>query len=102
VRLGTSVSIALIIFIVGVFANYWDWLGMGDVKLISALCLTLGFFSLFLALIAIGMSFVLAFLLVSIKLFRGKANFGQSIPLGPYLLISFIGSIAAQVWTNWA
>lgn len=100
-RLGIAVAIALVVFVVGLVANYWDWLGMGDVKLISALCLTLGFFSPFLALVAIGISFVLAFLSVSIKLFRGKASFGQSIPLGPYLLISFMGSIAAQVWTNW-
>lgn len=100
VRFAIAVGVAIAVFVVGVFANYWDWLGMGDVKLISALCLTLGFFSPWLALLAIGISFVLAFLLIVIKLFRGKASFGQSIPLGPYLLISFIGTVVAQVWTS--
>lgn len=101
VRLAVAFAIAVLAFIVGLVANYWDWLGMGDVKLISALMLTLGFFNPWLALVAIGASFVLAFLMVSIKLFRGKSSFGESIPLGPYLLISFIGSVAAQIWTNW-
>ncbi len=101
VRLALAVGIAVLAFIVGLLANYWDWLGMGDVKLISALLLTLGFFNPWLALIAIGVSFVLAFLIVSIKLMRGKTSFGESIPLGPYLLISFIGSIVAQMWTSW-
>lgn len=101
VRLAIALGIAVLAFLVGLLANYWDWLGMGDVKLISALVLTLGFYSPWLALVAIGISFVLAFFMVSIKLVRGKASFGQSIPLGPYLLISFIGSIVAQMWTNW-
>ena len=102
VRLLVSFSIGLAVFVIGVFANYQDWLGMGDAKLISALCLTLSFFNPWLALLATGVAFVLAFVVVSLKLFRGKADFGQSIPLGPYLLVSFIGSVIAEVWTSWA
>ena len=75
---------------------------MGDVKLISAITLTLAFFDPMLSILAIGIAFVLAFLFVMLKILKGKAELGQSIPLGPYLLISFIGSAIAHVWTSWA
>ncbi|MBU6144027.1 MAG: prepilin peptidase [Acidobacteria bacterium] len=95
-------GLAIIVFIAGVIANYFDWVGMGDVKLISAITLTLAFFDPMLSILAIGIAFVLAFLFVMLKIFKGKAELGQSIPLGPYLLISFIGSAIAHVWTSWA
>lgn len=88
-------------FVVGLIANYFDFLGMGDVKLIAALTLTLAFFNPWLAMIAIGVAFALAFMAVSVKLVRGKTDFGQSIPLGPYLLVSFIGSTALHLGTSW-
>jgi len=97
-----AVLVSVCCFIVGLIANYFDYLGMGDVKLISALSLTLAFFAPWLAVIAIGLAFGLAFLVVSIKLVKGKANFGQSIPLGPYLLLSFFGSTALHFVTNLA
>ncbi|NDC48599.1 MAG: hypothetical protein EBZ61_05925 [Micrococcales bacterium] len=94
-------GLAIIVFIAGVIANYFDWVGMGDVKLISAITLTLAFFDPMLSILAIGVAFVLAFLFVMLKILKGKAELGQSIPLGPYLLISFIGSAIAHVWTSW-
>lgn len=90
VQLILAVSLSLGIFISGVMANYWDWLGMGDAKLASALGLVLGFFSPIGSLLAIGLAFVLAFVVVIFQLSKGKAKLGQSIPLGPYLLLSFI------------
>jgi len=100
VHLAFAFSLSLGVFVVGILANYWDWLGMGDVKLASALALTLGFFSPIGSLIAIGLAFVLAFAVVLVQLSIGKATLGQSIPLGPYLLLSFICCLPVWVMAN--
>jgi len=100
VQLLLAIVLALGIFIAGLLANYFDWLGMGDVKLASALALTLGFFSPVGSLVALGLAFVLAFGVVIFQLMRGRATLGQSIPLGPYLLLSFICCLPVWAFTN--
>ena len=85
---------------IGVVANYFEVLGMGDVKLAAGITLVIGYFNLYLPIMVIGTSFVLAFAVVLVLIFRGKAKLGSSIPLGPYLLISFIGSIFFAVTMN--
>lgn len=92
-----AVAIAFIVFVFGVFANYFDWLGMGDAKLISAISLILSFFIPWLSVIAIGVGFALAFVAIIARIIRGKADFGHSIPLGPYLLLSFFGTLAVNL-----
>ena len=91
VRFLYSVLAALVVLILGIAANYFDLLGMGDVKLAGAITLVLSYFSLYLPAMAIGTAFVLAFGVILILVFRGKVKIGSSIPLGPYLLLSFIG-----------
>jgi len=98
--LGIALSVSLAVFLAGLLANYFDWLGMGDVKLAAALTLTLSFFSPLAALLSLGLAFVLAFGVVIIKLASGKAKLGQSIPLGPYMLISFLLALTQSVATN--
>jgi len=100
--LGLALAVSVAIFIAGLLANYFDWLGMGDVKLASAITLVLAFFSPWLAVLAIGFAFVLAFTVVVFKLARGKANLGQSIPLGPYMLLSFLIALSQSVVTSLA
>ena len=85
---------------IGIVANYFEVLGMGDVKLAAGITLVIGYFNLYLPIMVIGTSFVLAFAVVLVLIFRGKAKLGSSIPLGPYLLISFIGSIFFAVTMN--
>ncbi len=97
VPLISAVALALATFIVGLIANYFDLLGMGDVKLGSGIALVLGFFAPLLPVISIGLAFVLAFLVICIQLARGKVKIGSSIPLGPYLLLSCFGSLAWQL-----
>jgi len=91
-----AVLCALSVLVVGITANYLDLLGMGDVKLAGALALVLGYFNLYLPIVAIGMAFVLAFGVIIVLMFKGKVKIGTSIPLGPYLLLSFIGT--ASYW----
>ena len=95
-----AILIAVIVMAIGIAANYFEVLGMGDVKLAAAISLIVAYFNLYLPVIAIGTAFVLAFAVVLVLLFRGKAKLGSSIPLGPYLLLSFIGSLGFDVFMN--
>jgi leader peptidase (prepilin peptidase)/N-methyltransferase len=95
-----AILIAVIVMAIGIAANYFEVLGMGDVKLASAISLIVAYLNLYLPVIAIGTAFVLAFAVVLVLLFRGKAKLGSSIPLGPYLLLSFIGSMVCEITMN--
>ncbi|MBJ7281097.1 MAG: prepilin peptidase [Rhodoluna sp.] len=95
-----AVLIALTVGVLGLAANYLNALGMGDVKLATAIAMTLGYFNPWLPVIAIGVAFVLAFAVVLILIVLSKAKIGSSIPLGPYLLLSFIGANASWLFTH--
>jgi Flp pilus assembly protein protease CpaA len=96
----SAVLIALAVGVIGLGANYIDTLGMGDVKLATAIALTLCYFNPWLPVIAIGIAFVLAFAVVIVLITLGKVKIGSSIPLGPYLLVSFIGANLSWLITN--
>ena len=96
----SAVLIALAVGVIGLGANYIDTLGMGDVKLATVIALTLGYFNPWLTVIAIGIAFVLAFAVVIVLITLGKLKIGSSIPLGPYLLVSFIGASCSWLITN--
>jgi leader peptidase (prepilin peptidase)/N-methyltransferase len=100
VRYLFAVACALGVLVVGLAANYFDVLGMGDVKLAGALALILGYFNLYLPVLAIGLAFVLAFGVIIVLMFKGKVKIGTSIPLGPYLLLSFIGTSSYWLATH--
>lgn len=88
------------VLVIGIAANYFDVLGMGDVKLAGALALVLGYFNFYLPIVAIGLAFVLAFGVIIVLMFRGKVEIGTSIPLGPYLLLCFIGTTSYWLVTH--
>ena len=96
----SAVLIALAVGVIGLGANYIDTLGMGDVKLATVIALTLGYFNPWLPAIAIGIAFVLAFAVVIVLITLGQVKIGSSIPLGPYLLVSFIGANLSWLITN--
>lgn len=96
----SALLMALLIAAIGLGANYIDALGMGDVKLATVIALTLGYFNPWLPVIAIGIAFVLAFAVVIVLITLGKVKIGSSIPLGPYLLVSFIGANLSWLITN--
>ena len=95
-----ALLVALTVAVIGLGANYIDTLGMGDVKLATVIALTLGYFNPWLPVIAIGIAFVLAFAVVIVLITLGKVKIGSSIPLGPYLLVSFIGANLSWLITN--
>jgi Flp pilus assembly protein protease CpaA len=99
-RFLVSVLCSLVVLVIGIIANYFDVLGMGDVKLAGALALVLGYFNLYLPIVAIGLAFVFAFGVIIVLMFRGKVKIGTSIPLGPYLLLSFIGATSYWLVTH--
>lgn len=85
---------ALLSFAIGLLANRFATLGMGDVKLIAAMSLCLGWFTPVAPLLAVTFAFVLAGLVVLAKLVARKTRMGQSIALGPYLLAGFAIALA--------
>jgi leader peptidase (prepilin peptidase)/N-methyltransferase len=89
INFGLALAAALIAFVIGLAANHWASLGMGDVKLISAISLSLGWFSFLAPLIAIVLGFVIASLVALVMITRRRASMGTNIALGPYLLAGF-------------
>lgn len=88
-KLTVALAWALVAFVVGLAANRWASLGMGDVKLISAISLALGWFSFLAPLVALVLAFVIAGVFVLALIALGKTSLGRSIALGPYLLAGF-------------
>jgi leader peptidase (prepilin peptidase)/N-methyltransferase len=89
----------LITFAVALGVNRLGLLGMGDVKLMSAMALALGWYSPILPVIAVLISFLIAGLAALILLGIGRIKLGSSLPLGPYLLVGFFGAITVGAWS---
>jgi leader peptidase (prepilin peptidase)/N-methyltransferase len=88
---------ALMTFGFGLLANLRNGLGMGDVKLMTAMSLALGWFSPTAPLVALSLAFVAAGVWLGLKLLIQKANMGSSVALGPYLLVGFAAATIGQV-----
>ncbi len=101
--LGTWKPLAIaLIWMVGGFAfgfafNRLQALGMGDVKLISVICLNLGWFGWFWPVAALMMAFATATGLALIMLATGRYKISSTMPLGPYLLAGFLASTIGLV-----
>jgi Flp pilus assembly protein protease CpaA len=86
-------------FAVSLGVNRLGLLGMGDVKLMAAMALALGWYSVALPVIALLISFLAAGLVAAVLLVLGKIRLGGSMPLGPYLLLGFFGAITVGAWS---
>ena len=87
-------TIAMVVtFVLSLAVNRLGLLGMGDVKLMAAIALALGWYSAALPVLALLISFLIAGLVAVSLLALGKIRLGGSLPLGPYLLIGFFGAI---------
>jgi leader peptidase (prepilin peptidase)/N-methyltransferase len=95
-RLGVSLGWAVVAFVVGLGINRFGTLGMGDVKLITGMSLSLGWFSPVAPLLALAAAFALATLVVLLLFATRKARMGSSIALGPYLLVGFVIALGAS------
>ncbi len=89
----------LITFAVSLGVNRLGLLGMGDVKLMSAMALALGWYSVTLPVVSLLISFLIAGLVALALLVLGKIRLGGSMPLGPYLLVGFFGAITVGAWS---
>jgi leader peptidase (prepilin peptidase)/N-methyltransferase len=86
----TALACCLLALLIGLAANRWATLGMGDVKLIAAISLSLGWFSFLAPLIAVVLAFVIACAVVLVMVALRKTTLGSSFALGPYLLVGFV------------
>ena len=90
---------AAITFAGALLINRAGLLGMGDVKLMTAISLALGWYSVILPVVALGLSFLIAGLVALGLLAMRRIKLGGSMPLGPYLLAGFFGAITLAVWS---
>ena len=90
---------ALTTFVISLAINRLGLLGMGDVKLMAAMSLALGWYSPVLPIIALGLSFLIAGLVAVGLLASKRVKLGGSMPLGPYLIAGFLGAITLAAWS---
>ncbi|MEN9970293.1 MAG: hypothetical protein RLZZ229_501 [Actinomycetota bacterium] len=95
-----AMGFAALAFGVGLLLNHFAGLGMGDVKLIAAMTLSLGWFGGVLPVLALFLAFVIAGALVLCQLALGRTSIGVSVALGPYLLSGFALSTGFLVVTR--
>lgn len=88
-KIAVTSFLAAITLIIGMSINRFNALGMGDVKLVTAMALMLGYFDAGYFLIALVIGLVAAAAVSVILLARKKLFRDSSIPLGPYLLFGF-------------
>jgi len=88
-RVLISLGVALAIAVIGLTANYFDVLGMGDVKLLVAMALPLSWFSPLTTLTLIGVTFLLATIAVIVVVLTKKITPLTTVALGPYALVTF-------------
>lgn len=89
IRMPVAVGLAILLLAIGIAANLKFDFGMGDVKLISAIGLTLGWFNPILPLLAIFIASFSASVWVGMRVAFARASLKGSIALGPYLLLGF-------------
>lgn len=94
-----ALASAVVMFALTLGINRLGLLGMGDVKLMSAMALGLGWFALWLPIAAMLFTFLAAGLVALGLLVFGKLKLGASMALGPYLLAGFFGAITLGAWS---
>ena len=78
--------LAIAYLIVGIVANYFDWIGMGDVKLITAMVLSLSWASLFVLVVPF-VAIAIAIPISLVLLIKGRV---KSVPLAPALYACYL------------
>jgi leader peptidase (prepilin peptidase) / N-methyltransferase len=92
-----ALASAVVTFALALLINIAGLMGMGDVKLMAAMALALGWYSPLLAIFALAMAFVVAGVAVILKRLIRKAT--GSLPLGPYLMLGLLASATWAVWS---
>jgi leader peptidase (prepilin peptidase)/N-methyltransferase len=96
-RIAVSLAFAAVALLVGMLANRTTAMGMGDVKLIAAMFLCLGWFNVISPLISLAIGFVAAAAVVLVMVALRRSTLGSTIALGPYLLLGFVGAFTQML-----
>ena len=85
--LGISVGLGFATLLLGIYLNYKDHIGMGDVKLITALTMITAWFSPLIGLMFLPMIVLLGALLVLVVVYISPVI--RNVPMGPTVLLAF-------------
>ena len=91
--------VAVLVFGLALVVNQLSLLGMGDVKLMAAMALSLGWYSPIMPMFAMVATFLIAGVVALLLLVSKRISLGNSMPLGPYLIAGFASAIIAGVWS---
>ena len=99
-NLTLAIGLPLLAFILGIVANYADYIGMGDVKLLTALLLAVGVYSPLTALWIIPLAVLISLVVIIYAVNKKQLHIGASVPLGPWLLLStwIVVALANSAW----
>ena len=90
-----ALVVAAVVFAFSLAAHVWAGLGMGDVKLLTVIALSLGWFSPWSPLLAVVVGLATAVVVVVTRFAMGRIKLNAAMALGPYLLVGF--AVAALV-----
>ena len=91
---------AALLFAVGLFLSFKGWLGMGDVKLLVPIGLTLGWYGVGVLFLGLSVAFGVAGVVVLFRIAMQKITATSTIALGPYLLVGFWFAVIPQAWSS--
>jgi leader peptidase (prepilin peptidase)/N-methyltransferase len=89
--LGISVGLAFAVLAVGIYMNYRDWIGMGDVKLMAGLTMIASWFTVIGGALLMPVSLAIGLVIALIAVYSGKY---KAVPMGPTILTTFALTLA--------
>lgn len=89
--------IALATWSAGYLMARFELIGMGDIKLLTAMHLLLGYLSPWLILISLTAGFTLASLVSLVLLAMRRITLKSSTAMGPFLLIGFFAALGLEI-----
>lgn len=92
-----AIGCAAVVFAVGTILSMRGWIGMGDVKLLVPIALTLGWYGPDKLIFGLTTAFVIAGVVVLIRWLLKKITASSTIALGPFLLGGFWLALIPQV-----
>jgi len=84
--LGISVGLGFATLVIGVYLNFKDLIGMGDVKLMTGLTMIVSWFSVLGAILLLPATLLLGFIAALVGMIFTRK---RVIPLGPTILVTF-------------
>lgn len=96
-RFGYALLTSVTVFLLGIWLSLRGQLGMGDVKLATALAQSLAWFSPQLAFVALVVAFLFASIHILVRQIKRKVPgrpSSDSLAFGPYLLMGFALTLA--------